>query len=45
MVRQLLAAGASVDAAAKTGVTPLQAAAWAGHAQVVQLLLAPPSNC
>jgi ankyrin repeat protein len=36
----MLSDDADVDAAAKSGVTPLHAAAGAGHARVVQLLLA-----
>jgi len=40
VVEVLLARGASVDARANSGATPLHAAANGGHAKVVEVLLA-----
>ena len=40
VVRELLARGASVNAATNTGSTPLIQACWFGHIEVVRALLA-----
>jgi ankyrin repeat protein len=38
-VRELLACGANVNAAANSGATPLIQASWRGHVEVVRALL------
>lgn len=40
VVRELLSSGADVDHADNDGWTPLRSAAWAGHVDVVDILLA-----
>ncbi|MBN2319835.1 MAG: ankyrin repeat domain-containing protein, partial [Acidobacteria bacterium] len=39
LVRRLLEAGADVNAASKSGMTPLHAASLKGHTEIVKLLL------